>query len=375
MPNLSPDHAPTSRPYSAPSPLCEATEARKRHGRVPRFALAGLLLVLQTLVCGCFGGGGTASNTGAAEGEAGGGLLSRVNPFGNKTIGVLPPTGAVPTLTKDSTGETFSGGGLHKYLGTRARFFQQYGAETVYTSEYSYGPDQGNLVIEVFAMDTPASALGLYQWHGMRKLGGAGRTVPIGAEGVLDTKKEGRNLYFYKGKWFVALIYTGAEPVPDLLPVGSYMADTLDAKRSERPRGFEHLAMDGIEADSIRVTPGNTFQAAFLPPGLTAKAPGAGPIAEVFLITRNDIGEARVTAREYAEYLQLKGKDYTEKYAEGRRPVWLAQDPRQGRVVLTQYGPWVFGVARPSTYREGEAFVDRLAETLRQVPRGQRYGR
>ena len=190
--------------------------------------------------------------------------------------------------------------------------------------------------------------------------------MPVGAQGVLDLRHERRNLYFYKQRFFVKLIYTGAKPVPDLVPLAQAAARGIPGP-GRRPEGFRYLDVDGVKPATAHATPGYTFNCDFLPPAITAKAPGAGSVvSDVYLIVHNDEEEARRTGRDYRQFLQLNGKNFDlERRRRERRLVWRARDPSQGRVICTRYKRFVIIVARPHTYAEGGRLLERIVAHIR----------
>ncbi len=311
------------------------------------------LLLAALLLAGC-----------GATGAGGGGLLSHVP--GVRTFdGFLPEADQVPGLKPKAALRTFRGKGMEDYLGRNAALFINYGAEGLAVREYEMGGADHTLSIEAFDMNGQVAAAGLYHFHRGKKLADAGVPVDVGAEGVLDRTHENRNLYFYKNRCFYKLIYTGPVPVPDLVAVGKMLAERVPGS-PERPRGFQYLDLEGVDSSTAQVTPGYTFNCEFLPPGIFAKAPGAGPIAEVFLIGHFDDDDAAKTAKDYQQYLTLHGLDYSLKHRPNRRIYWWAKDPDQGRVICSRYKNYVVGVVRPKSYELGETLLERLIDRIEQ---------
>ncbi len=313
----------------------------------PRGRIRPLLAVGLLLIAGCGGGSG---------------LLPEL-PFGPTNERHLPASGAVPGLLRATKVTSYKQERMEDYFGPTFRLYLNYGAQGLSTADYTYLGEEKTLTIESFTMENATAAAGLYHYFRGRKLRGRGFPVEVGAEGVLDRERDGRNLYFYKNRIFAKVIYSGPEPVPGLVPIGRAMAADIPGSR-ERPRGFAFLDVAGVDPTSTYVSPGYTFNADFLPPGIFAKAPGAGGIAEVFLIGHFDRREAQQTAEDYMVYLRRAGTDFSRKIVDRRRVVWQARDPDQGRVICTLARSYVVGVVRPRTYAEGEAILDRIADRI-----------
>ncbi len=319
----------------------------KLHIRFAAYALSGCLL----LAGGC--GGGISK------------VLSRV-PLVSSANRYLPESDAVPGLVRTGRVRAYRGNEMRKYQGKSAALYLNYRATGLSVADFYLSEPGRSLTIESYSMDGNIAAAGIFHYFRGRKLKGAGRPVPAGAEGVLDVRHEKRNLYFYKQRYFMKIIYTGTKPIPDLVPLAQAICARIPGSGS-RPAGFKYLAVKGVNPKTAHVTPGYTFNCDFLPPGITAKAPGAGSVvSDVYLIVHNDDKEAEHTGRDYRQYLQINGKDFTLKRKSWHgRPVWTARDPSQGRVVCTVYKKFVIIVARPRSYPEGEQVVDNIVARIR----------
>lgn len=275
----------------------------------------------------------------------------------------LPENGAVPGLARVGKMRGYGSKDMREYLGDATAMFVQYGAQGVSTADYTLGAKDRTVTVECFLMEDDIEAAGIFHCYRGKKLRGLGSPVEAGAEGVLDRKRDGRNLYFYKQRFFFKIIYSGKDPVPDLLPLARAVAARVPGNAS-RPKGFEFISVDGVDATTAGVTPGFTFDCDFLPPGVIVKAPGAGDVADLFLISHLDEKSAEKSGRDYRTYLQLNGENYESRKANGRREVWMARDPVQGRVIATVYGKYLVGVVRPKTYEDAEAIINRVLEKI-----------
>ncbi len=282
--------------------------------------------------------------------------------------GHLPEDGFVPGWRRVSDVERYTGKSLEEYLGRQATRIRSYGFEMLYTADYRRpGDENPTLTVESYEMNSPLIASGLFHDHRGRLLRRRieYRPVDVGVEGLAAE----RFLYFYKHRYFFKVIYAGPEAdQPDLVTLGRAVARPLPGARRP-PRGFEHLDVEGVNPAKSYVTPGNTFDYDFLPPAIMCEAPGAGEVARVFLIGHYEEDEAERTAEDYRTWLELNGLDYElqmvrDPHVRGRRLVWRARDPGQGRVVCTQVETWVIGVLAPETYERGQVILDRIAARI-----------
>ncbi|MBN1257811.1 MAG: hypothetical protein JXA52_08915 [Planctomycetes bacterium] len=276
--------------------------------------------------------------------------------------GHLPENGVLEGWNRSGKFQRYGASSLHEYIGNQAKMIRSYGFNNLCACDYSRANDKyPTLSIESYEMDKPLAASGIYHYHRGRLLREMGTPVDVGVEGVIFNER----LYFYQGRYFFKIIYTGKpETMPDLVAIAQKVAAEIPGT-AEPPRGFQYLAVEGVDPKSGRVTAGYTFNYAFLPPAIFAKAPGAGKIAEVFLISHGEEDYAKKTGQDYRYFLQDSGLEYAFKRTSDRRLVWWARDTVQGRVVVTRYKTWIIGVLTPETYEMGEIIIDRVIERIR----------
>ncbi|MDR3077898.1 MAG: hypothetical protein LBV15_03940, partial [Planctomycetota bacterium] len=245
--------------------------------------------------------------------------------------------------------------------------YLEYGMINMMVGEYLHGGQGRRFSIELATMESPTAAAGLFHHHRGNILAEGGLAVDLGAEGVLDRNRGNRNLYFYRGRIFAKLVYSGPEPVPDLLPAGRFVDSRLPGGNDAKPDGFAYIDVPGINRDTIALTPGFTFNISFLPPSVWANAPGGGSVAsDLFVITRNSRKEAEAAYRDYLDYLKLYA-DYFEEYRRGNRRFVKAVDPNQGRVVFAWHENAMIIAARPDGYEKGEALIDGVVARIDQI--------
>lgn len=275
--------------------------------------------------------------------------------------GHLPEDNFAPGWRRTSKVQRYAGRTLKDYIGAQAATFRQYGINLVCVADYTYGEDTvPTLTVESYQMDKPLAASGIFHYHRGVRIRGKAMPADVGVEAVYND----RVLYFYKGYFFFKLIYTGKEGTRmDLVALAKRIAGEIPGE-SRPPRGFEYLAVEGVDATTGHYSPGYTFNYDFLPPAIFAKAPGAGSIAEVLLMGHFEDKAAEVTGRDHRYWLQNNGTDYGSKRTAHRRLVWWGRDPTHGRIIMTRYRSYVIGVLTPKTYEMGEAILDRVVARI-----------
>lgn len=285
---------------------------------------------------------------------------------GRRRGGLFPGSNDVDGLKQVRKPLTYKGETFQEFYGKAGNIYIEYGMLTMQAAEYDYGPAKGRVNLEIFTLETPINAAGLFHYNRGR-LRAPGQKVDVGAEGILDVGRKGRNLYFYRAKSFVKIVYSGKGEAPDLLPIAEYVDSHLPSGRDDKPDGLDYIDIEGISKDTIAITPGFTFNISFMPPSVWASAPGGGsPASDLFVITRNLDRDAEEIFRDYTSYLKLHAK-YIEEYTRENMKYTKAVDPTQGRVVFTCYRNAVIVAARPDGYEKGEVLIDRVMERIDEI--------
>lgn len=300
-------------------------------------------------------------------------LAVNLNPFRGRPLAqdnMFPESNEIPDLTRAGKILTYRNEKFQEYYGSSGNRYLQYGMINLVVGEYLWGGKDRRITIELATMDTPTAAAGLYHYHRGKVVGEKGRNVDVGAEGIVDEGRGSRNLYFHKANIFAKILYGGAEPVPDLLPVARAVDSRIRGDTDEKPDGFAYIKIEGVNEDTIELTPGFTFNMTFLPPAVWASAPGGGSVAsDLFIITRPTNKEAAELYTGYASYLRMSA-EYHEEYKRGGMKFIKAVDPNQGRVVFTSYRNVFIIAARPDGYERGEALIDRVIDKIDEVSPG-----
>lgn len=276
----------------------------------------------------------------------------------------FPDTGDVEDLVRTSKVLTYKNKKFQELYGEAGNRYIQFGMLNMMSADYTLGGSDGRISLEIAAMETPTAAAGLFHHHRGVVLRNQGEAVDVGAEGVLDVPRGRRNLYFYRGKFFVKIVYSGKPPVPSLLPIAENIDAKLPSGRDAKPTGFRYIAIEGVNKDTASLTPGFTFNLSFLPASVTASAPGGGsPASDMYLITRVKSSEAAELYKDYNAYLKLHA-EYIEEYRRGKQRFTKAVDPNHGRVLFTAYKNVFIIAARPDGYDKGEVLIDRVMDRI-----------
>ncbi len=277
----------------------------------------------------------------------------------------FPGKGAIDGLEPVGRLLTYRDGKFDDLYGSAGERYIQFGMTKLMSANYSY--KGGSLSLEIVTMEEPLQASGLFHYHRGTVLRSPGRDLSVGAEGVLDTARSGRNLYFYRSNMFVKIVYSGLDPVPDLLPVAEFVDSRLPSRRDDKPAGIDYIDVEGVDANTVAITPGFTFNSMILPASVWASAPGGGSQAsDLYIVTRLREEDAEEVFESYVAYLKMYAS-YIEEYTVDDWDYVKSVDPGQGRVVLTCYRNAVIIAARPDGYERGEVLIKRVMDKMDEV--------
>ncbi len=293
---------------------------------------------------------------------------------GEKT-GNIPLTGQYPGLVPidKKIVNYFSTQDKARYLGNKAPLFDQYGLNSLHVCNFTLDGPENYLTIEAYSVNSSVGAAGIYYYYKGKILYGGGKDVEVGAQGVLDTERESRNLYFYKGQFFYALVYTGKKPVPDLVPLAREIADRTMGENF-KPKGFEYLDVKGISTQFARVTWGNALNTEFLPPSVMALAWAAGKEAKIYVSSYNNKKDMEDSLLDFRRYLQLEAPDFKEsriKVGEGDYKLYTATDSTLGVIMVAVFEDNIITLVKPESLDKGMPLIRAIIEKARSL----RYAR
>ena len=148
----------------------------------------------------------------------------------------LPGAEAIAGWTRAGRAQRFDAENLYDLVDGQADAFFAYAFEEVATGDYENTGGQA-LRIEVWQLETPASAYGLFTTYR------AGTPVPFGNEGDTDS---GRRLDFWQDRYMVRLFALQELPDADLYAFAGEVAGALPAG-GEPPTLLDLLPQDGLQ--------------------------------------------------------------------------------------------------------------------------------
>jgi hypothetical protein len=172
-----------------------------------------LVLLVPLLIWGCSGGDGELKD-------------------------LLPSSADVPGITEGGSPHIYTGDKLFDYMNGGAELYYEYGFERAGVQRYQTPP--GEVTVEIYQMDLPANAYGIYTFDT------AGEHPPIGQ----DATYEQGLLSFWKGRYFIRVFSDNADLKETILILGRAIAQKI-TEEGARPDIVAILPSGRVIEDSL----------------------------------------------------------------------------------------------------------------------------
>jgi len=157
---------------------------------------------------------------------------------GGELKGLLPSSADVPGITEGGRPHCYKGTKLFDYMNGGAELYYEYGFEQACVQRYQTPP--GEVTAEIYQMDLPANAFGIYTFDT------EGEHPSIGQ----DATYERGLLGFWKGRYFVRVFSDNEELKETILVLGRAIAQKI-TEEGERPDIVTSIPSKWVEGDSL----------------------------------------------------------------------------------------------------------------------------
>jgi hypothetical protein len=157
---------------------------------------------------------------------------------GGELKGFLPSSADVPGITKGGKARIYTGTKLFDYMNGGAELYYEYGFVQACVQRYQTPP--GEITVEIYQMDQPPSAYGIYTFDTK------GEHPPIGQ----DATYERGLLGFWKGRYFVRVFSENEELKETILVLGGAIAQKI-TEEGKRPDIVASVPSFWVVGDSL----------------------------------------------------------------------------------------------------------------------------
>ena len=278
----------------------------------------------------------------------------------------LVPKSAPDGWTLRDAPETFTRETLFEHIDGQADLFLQYGfARSVLAIYRKENSSEDKIDVDIYDMGNSLQAFGVFSRFRQDE-------SPAGIG--LDSYLADNYALFYKGKYFVVLQATDANP--STLKGLAKDIESRISDESPSPQEIRYFPKSGLKPGSIEYFPDGLLGHQFLKRGFKAsyeendkttadaKTTAEDRNSHLFLSIFENPQEAVNAMRLFREYLSKKGRIAERSSTQFGPDALVGVDPYQGKIVVAQKGPCLVGAIGFEQDREGER---RLAELMKEI--------
>lgn len=157
---------------------------------------------------------------------------------------LLPQKGEIQNWSPSDTAQIYVGDDLFTFINGGADIYHEYGFNRVITQEFVSSDNQHSINVEIYEMNDPASAFGIYTF----KIGNKGKKLSIGQDALLQ------NYYLNFWKWKYLIILTGFDsekPTTDGIISLAESIDTKIKKTGPKPELIQLLPKENLPEENF----------------------------------------------------------------------------------------------------------------------------
>lgn len=272
-----------------------------------------------------------------------------------KTLRTLLPDETESVGWKSVTDPEFFGqDNLWEYINGQAEMYLDYGFRLVVTTEYRSMDGSGSMIIEIYQMESPKHAFGIYA----AERSPSDNFIKIGVQGYLEENV----LNFWKGHYYVKLtsFQVSSETKEIIVKLAGVIAKKIKGVYSE-PELFACFPEKNRVKMSERFIPMNFLGQPYLNNGYRVEYENGGSNYQVFLVKNGSSEEAKKAFRKYRSFLisqnekpsPIRENDYDLIFTKGEK----------GKAIF-QFGPFLGGVLNTKDLSQAERII---AEMVRNI--------
>ncbi|MDZ7261705.1 MAG: hypothetical protein ONB05_06335 [candidate division KSB1 bacterium] len=216
-------------------------------------------------------------------------------------LGLLPKQGELSDWRVVSKPRFFEPDNLFNYIDGAADLYLLYGFRKVLTIDYAVGADSSSVTVEIYCMESPTHAFGIYAAERSPEE----QPVAIGVQGYL-----GANLLnFYKGPYYVKITsFAVSKNLSAMLErMARAIAEKIPGKFNE-PELFRYFPAENKVKQSERYIPTNFLGQSYLQNGYRCDYTTDQMTYQVFLVPMESDTAAQAVLKKYQRFLE--SQDY-----------------------------------------------------------------
>ncbi len=267
-------------------------------------------------------------------------------------LGLLPQASDSVDCSPAFEPRFFDPENLFEYINGAADEYLIYGFQKVVTADYSVGPDSSSVNVEIYRMENPLHAFGIYA----AERSPSEPPADVGVQGY-----QGSNvLIFHKGPYYVKI--TCFDFSKDLSAVLRTMGKAMAGRMTggvEKPALLRHFPEENRVPYTERFIPSGFMGQSYLTNGYRCDYTDGESGWQAFLVPCDSAAAATDAFRQYRHFLGTQG------YAVSGQDDGISLTARKEDFILAfVQGSFFGGVLNIRSLDEGRAFVEAMKKSL-----------
>ena len=256
---------------------------------------------------------------------------------------------------------------LFNRINGQAELFFKYGFQkSVFALYQNKSNSKDQIELDLYDMGNVLQAFGIFS-----KFRGGDRPAGVGLESYL----EDTSLVFYKGRYFVMLYATEADP--SLLKRMAMTISSSIADSTPAPKEIDYFPKDGLKPGSIEYHPEGLLGYQFFKRGfqgvyiqknqdkVQGKAEGEDKEYHLFLVILKDPKDAEDALKTYRDSLSKRGKVDSEIPTPFASNALKGEDPNRGKVIVVTKGFYLAGITGFDSVGHAEKLLEEFIKNIR----------
>jgi len=267
-------------------------------------------------------------------------------------LGLLPKQGELSDWRIVYEPRFFEPNNLFEYIDGAADLYLLYGFRKVITTEYAVGADSSSVNVEIYCMESPTHAFGIYAAEQSPEE----KPVAIGVQGYLGTNV----LNFYKGSNYVKMtsFAFSKDLSASLVQMGRSIADKIPGEFKE-PDMFRYFPVENKVKQSERYIPTNFLGQSYLQNGYRCDYASDQETYQIFLVQLESDTAAQTVLKKYQ--LFLESQDYMIPHQADDNAV-IAE--KEHFILAFVFRSFFGGVLNIKSLKQGQTVVETMMKNL-----------
>ena len=272
-------------------------------------------------------------------------------------LAMLPEVNAVSGWTMDDEPRVFYPENLWEYINGAADGYLIYGFQEVVTADYSQESTGQQAVIEIYRMQDPLNAFGIYTQERNPEY----NFSKIGVEGYLG----GTQVNFWAGSYYVKItVYEESDDlIKEMLKLAANIAGKIEDHASE-PVQAGYFPQKNQLPHTVKYIPGDILGQRYLTNGFEARYRINDTDYKMVMVIADDSDAAKEELTQYRQFITTSGKVLKDLNAPGEGG-FAGEDSFYGRMLAVRSGNYILVILGVPSESIGMEAITELVGNIR----------